>query len=303
MNLKSFVASVKRGEVLLPRIRDWLVEQETLQREGKASRKDRVIKDATLTIECFKERIGEFNHGEFKGQFFHPSQLGACMRQKWLEEIGLGHSSDPNPDSLMRDWLVFETGTYLHVMFQNLCQMAGFLISRESAIVDVKLRILGHADGILEIDGTRYLLEIKTSNSRNYTALRAVKDAHKRQVHAYMKSLKLTRAVVVYIDKDRGEAKEFVVLFDQAYYDVYVAERIDDFFKRVENGLMPDREGANPNAMPCSYCQFQRICYEKDKLNEIANQLWAKKMLREKKGKKLLLWKLSRLKSTQVISE
>ena len=263
MSLSSFIKTLKSDGVLLPVLRKHLLDEDRKISSGLAEHKEMVIRDAQQTIDCFTERMSEYNHRQtLEGELFHPSQLGGCLRAQFYGQFKAPKDGMRSSTDLLRSALIFEFGTYVHVLFQNLCERAGVLTERESAIVNPKLRIIGHGDGQLLIDGHKYLLEIKTVNDRGFAALQGVKDAHKQQIHAYMKALKLDAAVVVYINKNTSELREYVVNYHEAYYQEHVAKRITSYFDCVRALRLPAREGESPSRMPCSYCDFRRICFD-----------------------------------------
>jgi hypothetical protein len=274
MSLTALIQSMSRKEVLLPKLRSFLrAEQERLN--GKAFKdKAAVIQDAKMTIACFKERISEYNHNSFDGEFFHPSQLGGCIRAAWFDVKKAPKLK--RDEDLFRVHMIFETGTYIGVMFQNLCERAGVLVRREVPIVDRVNKILGHADGIVKVQGVKYVLEIKTINARLFAeAKKAGKPtaSNKRQIMAYMKSLGLQWGIVVYLEKDRHNAIEYVVQYDEDFYQKYVAKRIKLFFKQVRRNEIPDREGESPMKAPCMWCPYIRICFDTNGLKRFMKKL------------------------------
>ena len=81
MSLNLLIKSLSKGEVLLPYLRDFVEQEYHAERAGKITHKQIVAQDARMTIACFKDRLATYNHGEPIGDFFHPSQLGTCLRQ------------------------------------------------------------------------------------------------------------------------------------------------------------------------------------------------------------------------------
>jgi hypothetical protein len=268
-SLSIFINSLQRGEVVLPALKHYLMREQAQLESGAVHHKDIVIRDAEQTIACFKERKIEYNHREdLDGEYFHPSQLGKCMRAVFLSHFKAPEDEPATGTDLLRGAVVLEFGTYVHVIVQNLCERAGILVSREVAIVDKVNRHLGHADGKIKVGGEEYLLEIKTINARGYSALRAPHEAHKKQVHAYMRSLGLKWACILYFEKDGAKFKEFVVAYSEDYYRKEVAARIDKFFKHVRAKTLPDRETPSPNRFPCTFCAHRRLCYDEPALNK-----------------------------------
>lgn len=260
MSLEALAKSISKQEVLIPRLRNFLAEESDMIKAEKIRRKQVVIRDAKMTIKCFRDRIEDYNHGEFKGELFHPSQLGTCQRKLWYHHNHAPKDVQSSTD-LVREWLIFETGTYIGVMIQNLCQRAGLLTRREVAIVDHRNKILGHADGEIKIGKVYYVLELKTINSRGFTKLSEPQKSHVKQAHAYMKSLKHEFAIILYIEKDRHALKEFVVPFSAKFYEEHVAQRIKKHFRNLKRNTPPEREGENPRLMPCTFCCFKRVCF------------------------------------------
>ncbi len=274
MSLKIFINSMRKGEMLLPILRKHLAKEAQDEASGKISHKDLVVKDAERTIRCFKARKEEYNHREqLEGDYFHPSQIGGCLRAMFYAEFEAPRDNTQNGADYLRSHLVFEVGTYFHVLFQNLCQRAGVLVSREIAIQDKPNKHLGHADGIIRIAGDKYLLEIKTINGRGFASLKEVKEAHKQQTHAYMKSLNLKGCIVIYYNKETSELKEYFIAYSNKFYIEKVANRIAAYFGYKRRKQLPPSEGGSPYRMPCTYCDFKKICF--DKARSLA---WVKKL-------------------------
>jgi hypothetical protein len=273
MSLKSIIASVSRGKVLMPVIQDFIAARQRKLRKGAITRRGETLRGAKQTIRAMKRRIEEFNHGEeIEGEYFHPSALGTCLRMMWLAHFKAPIDIRP-PDDELKTYLIFETGSWFHVMMQNLFARAGILEASEIPIKDDKLRILGHADAIVRLD-TRYLVELKTINSRQFTLLgNQPKQAHNQQLHAYMKALKLKWGIILYYDKDRSALKEFVIPFDEDFYKEFCEARISRYFKHVRKKTPPDREGTGPTQPPCSWCNFATTCYSSTRMKKLVRAL------------------------------
>lgn len=272
MSLRALAESIDRKEILLPILQKFLKDEKAAIESGKKTRKDVEIEEANLTIKAEEERKREFNHGEEVGRYFHPSALGVCLRRLAFGVFQAPVNDAKGGNEFLREYMVFAIGTAVHIAFQNLCDRAGVLKRREAAIESKKLELLGHADGILSINDLAYVLEIKSINTRGMTMLRAPKPEHVKQVHAYMRVLKIDCAIVVYIDKDRSSFKEYVVPFDRAYYMKEVRKRKNKAFRCIDNRKLPLAEGDSPHRFPCSFCEFSRICYD-----SMGLAAWAKK--------------------------
>ena len=275
MGLSSLFKSVNAQEILLPVLRRFVLQEAENARKDSVHARNAVIEDARLSEATFKERRQLYaagNKSRHSGMF-HPSSVGRCARELWFQEMGVKGSEHQAGHDALRTHFIFEVGTVFHIIFQNLCQRAGVLVKREVAILDTKLRVEGNADGILQIDGKRYLLEIKTINGREFSLLAATKDAHKRQLTLYMKSTGLPECVVIYFDKDRAELKEFLVKFDPVFYEEYCAKRVRAHHHNVATKTMPERESEGPTKPPCRFCSFQILCWSTDALKKFSADL------------------------------
>jgi CRISPR/Cas system-associated exonuclease Cas4 (RecB family) len=261
MGLKNLLLELSGQEVLIPRLRQFLVDQARRERSDSESHRKAVIEDALLSAETFKRRAEEYNHDDpTTKRYFHPSSIGRCLRELWFKRFKAPAFSQGDGREL-ESFLTFETGTYLHVVIQNLCHRAGVLLKREVEVLDHARRIIGHADGILKLNGRRYLLELKTINSRGFISLQAPKHAHVQQATAYMEVLGLTSAVILYFNKDNGALREFVVSFDEELHAKEVAGRIKTLRQCVKQRVAPDREGFTPKEQPCRYCDYTTLCF------------------------------------------
>ena len=279
MSIGTLANSLERGERLLPVLRLFL-DKENKRLKGKSGKNQQaVLDDADMTIATFQERKEEYNHSrKMKGDFFHPSQLGRCLRETWFDYLDAPRLELKR--DLLNEHMVFETGTYVGVVFQNLCQRAGVLVKREAPIVSAKLKMLGHADGVINPIKEHGVLETKTINSRGFSTTTAPKHAHVQQAHSYMKGLGLKWASIVYLEKDRHQAKEFVVPFSESFYQEHVRERIDNFFTCFHDKTPPDREGNSPDEPPCRWCPYARTCFGTSELKSFLKSLSPRKRIK-----------------------
>jgi CRISPR/Cas system-associated exonuclease Cas4 (RecB family) len=296
MSLSNLIKSITGGEILLPVLRKYLIKEADLLDSGKLKHHEQVKQDALMTVKCFLDRYADYNHGtgDYEG-YFHPSQVGTCQRALWYGHKGATPNESFNGNLVLRDHFTFEFGTYFGVLFQNLCERAGVLKSRESLVVCHKYKIVGHADGELLIDGREYILEIKSTNDRRFTAIqKAPNESHKKQVMTYMNVRKLKWAIILYYNKERASFKEFVIPYEESYFQKECLPRITSMQKSVKGNVPPPREGSNVRLFPCSFCEFSRICYdselEKDFLTKLKNDSKGKPAI---KGKKLTIRCLS----------
>jgi len=279
------------GEVLTPLLKKFTQKESLETAQGIISRKEPVIHDSKLSIEAFKDRIEEFNHGEddkLTSRYFHPSAIGKCKRAIFFDIKGAPQNEKPVPVSeYLRTHFTFEVGTYFHVLFQNLCERAGLLTKREAAIINHKYKIIGHMDGELTIDGERYALEIKTSGSwayGRYVSSNAPDHAHVMQMTLYMGCLGLDKGIIFYFDKDRSNTKEFIVEFDPKLFEKLIGV-INNFRADLSTNNLPAKEGDNPSLYPCRFCAFSEVCFDNNKVAKFMDTLSTQESDDEKEDK------------------
>lgn len=126
----------------------------------------------------------------------------------------------------------------------------------------------GHCDGraknVPEAPKTEHVAEFKTMNDKSFKdtvkkGVKVSKPGYYAQVQAYMKGLKLTRALFVAVNKN-----------DDSYY----VERIpldkgfaDDLYRKAETivlSTVPDENPFPPNWYECRWCSAKEICESRE---------------------------------------
>jgi hypothetical protein len=162
------------------------------------------------------EVVNEFKPAD---RYFHPS--GDCMKCKRLlffEKSERFHLPPQDiPPALTR---TFHIGQAVHSLVQVWVKKMGELdgyphsvMGPEVSALDEKLNISGSIDDIIEFpSGKRYVLEIKTMNSNQFSRLTSPKSDHLMQVQIYMLVMGVDEAIVLYIAKDwPHDMKEYKV--------------------------------------------------------------------------------------------
>lgn len=274
---ENVITSLKQGSLLLPRLASFLEKEALAQNEDREIRGELVRRDSVLTIKAMKHRYAEFAHGVTAdprtSKYFHPSSLGQCLRKMWFEKFKAPRDRRHRDDAF-KSYLTFEFGTYLHIIFQNLCHRAGLLHKREFRLVNDEHQIIGTCDGILKIDGQFYILEIKSINSNQWGSVQqAPKFEHRQQLLSYMRALNLRWGIIVYVNKDRSICKEYVIAYEQAVYIEHVRDRIAGFRTHIKKRTLPAREGESADRMPCTFCPYPSTCFTPEKLKAFVYSL------------------------------
>lgn len=124
----------------------------------------------------------------------------------------------------------------------------------------------GHADGVAlgipEAPKTWHLLEMKTSNSRDFAAIKKHgvqkhKPVHYAQMQIYMSELKLTRALYMVVCKETDALYAERVEFKPTVAKTLIqkAERI------IFSTTPPERIADRPDAFACKWCPAKQLCH------------------------------------------
>jgi len=119
--------------------------------------------------------------------------------------------------------------------------------------------VSGRADAILCLNNENYVLDIKSINSYIFKNMQAPKEENVCQVQLYMHFFDIKKAILLYVDKDQQDIKEFLVDYDQtlckSLLDKFYALKDD-----IEQNKIPARLSDYGRNWQCSYCQYKDIC-------------------------------------------
>ena len=228
-----------------------------------------------------------------RGSPLRLSNAGKCARQTAYAL----HKFEPEPISPRR-LRTFEFGNLVEEAMLVWLERAGIevLDAQREVTLDCGggLKVSGHIDGIVQIDGKDWLLEIKSiaTDSFIYAAKDGPDYSYLGQSNAYMAARGLDRTVFVYCDKNDQDLCEPVVLANPV-----ILQQVKDRLHRVAASTpdnLPEREhapvaekgawrgGKAPLGTPselvtksgwykptgrkilpwqCGYCDFHRHCW------------------------------------------
>ena len=132
---------------------------------------------------------------------------------------------------------------------------------REWRVVSLDMNIAGRTDGILEVDGHRYVLELKSANSNSYETLSSSNLLLKfiKQVGLYMYVTGEENSMVIVENKNTQEYKVFYYklsdLMKQDYFVSYI-----ESVKELKSKLVDFRKGmivAPKLHAECASCKYK----------------------------------------------
>lgn len=194
---------------------------------------------------------------ERKG-YLHPSSAGKCWNSQLFEAYGVFAD---HPEELQQ---IFALGHSIHAQVQDVWSNAGVLHAVEQEVIWPDYHISGHADGVGVINGSQFVLEIKSAS--RYSFLNgAPYAAHIEQVQLYMHILNIKSALLLYINKDfmnygiRLDMLSFNNYFDGRWFKmIYVPYDVSKIIDRINAYDQIVHKFNN-------FCVFDEIVYDASK--------------------------------------
>lgn len=213
-----------------------------------------------------------------KSKTFAPSSV-RCPRISWFRLRGVQPDTVKKPDKVLEFSAV--VGTACHELIQRtLIQKFGddwidvndhlselnpsYTYSVEKhgyesrvTIEDPPIRFA--VDGIIRIDGIKYLLEIKSSEYNSWKDLAEPKPHHRDQVVCYSSLLNLEHVLMIYIDRMYGDVKcfEIKIPIDELQSTWNMFKYVQDM---VDSNLAPEKLPPGDGWCNPSMCNYYEKC-------------------------------------------
>ncbi len=203
-----------------------------------------------------KELIDKFYLDEQKKRqqaHFYVTDAGKCPRAVFFKL-----KNAPRKKLDARILRIFEIGENFHRNIFNVLYRLRIGVTTEVIIPKNEL-VSGRADAILCIDKENYVLDIKSMNSMVFRRLKEPKEENIYQIQLYLHYLNIKKGILLYIDKDRQEIKEFHVVYDAGLVKSLLKD-FKELKKKVDSNIVPKRFSGYPKNWQCMYCQFKDIC-------------------------------------------
>jgi CRISPR/Cas system-associated exonuclease Cas4 (RecB family) len=185
---------------------------------------------------------------------FYISESGKCPRA-----IFFRFKRAPKKEFEAERLRIFEFGNHIQQMVLRPLESLGLVETTEVSIPPQQI-ISGRADIILSINGERYVVDVKSISGRmNLAKMEKPMPDHYEQVQLYLHFFKIKKGILLYVNKDTQELKDFV--FD---YDPYLAEKLLKRFEnlklKIESNIIPARLSDYPINWQCQSCEYREIC-------------------------------------------
>jgi len=205
-----------------------------------------------------KELIDKFyldREKEKEQHHFYISDAGRCPRTVFFK-----FKKAPREELEARVLRMFDYGDYIHqfIMKPLLAKKEVYVVSAEVNIDSQEL-ISGRADAIISDGKELYVLDIKGINGSIFNSLTQPKEEHIDQLQLYLHFFKREKGILLYVNKDTLELKEFFVSYDPARSKMLL-NSLAKLKTKIEANIIPSRLPNYPENWQCQYCQFREIC-------------------------------------------
>jgi len=153
---------------------------------------------------------------------------------------------------------MFDHGDYIQMQILSILFSLGIVRAAEVKIPPHEL-ISGRADAIVTLNNELYVVDFKSMNSLVFKSLTAPKEENVNQIQLYLHFFKIPKGILLYINKDTLELKEFFI----EYNSQLVKRLLENFYilkQKIDADIIPARLKSFPNDWQCQYCQFFEIC-------------------------------------------
>lgn len=192
---------------------------------------------------------------------FHASSLGISVGACGRRNVYLLRGVEKQNIFDARILRVFANGHAVHERIQNMLEGMGLNAESEIPIVYEEPPIRGHADGVLEWEGRKILIEIKSCSStvfNNRLQWKAPKKEHVAQANIYAYVLGLDYIWVIYECKDTQNTKIFEVKTDVEAAEKQISKWHAEWLC-FKDGELPKRP-YKPGSPTCSGCDLKNVC-------------------------------------------
>lgn len=192
---------------------------------------------------------------EYAAGTYYPGELPFCLRAQYFRYTQPAKALGPDRENLFGVGLLWQACVEEALQQANVTVLEARKI-RKLKVPDSGLVLLCEPDFVVEIDGAKLVVELKTAAS--LAKFSEPMREHVLQVSAYMQVTKTADALIVYLNKQSGEVKEFPVHLEPENL-LLLFERARRLDQALQDRALPARVGAGQE-WQCKACVFVTEC-------------------------------------------
>ena len=205
-----------------------------------------------------KELINKFYLDQRKDReqhHFYITDAGKCSRAIFFK-----FKKAPREEMEARVLRLFDHGDSIHrLIMKPLLSMREIHVVASEVDIPPQELIRGRADAIISDGKELYVLDIKSMNSMVFKNLNQPKEEHINQIQLYLHYLDPQKGILLYVNKDSQELKEFEMFYDPKRAHTLL-KALSDLKIKIDSNVIPPRILEWPGNWQCQYCQFKEIC-------------------------------------------
>lgn len=252
-NVTKTLRRARAQAILIP-----LIYEAAFQAEDKLKRG--ALEDMYFQEEVYQREKQRKQHKRTRERYLHPSSLSGCERAQVFRFQKAPKGSAGTPEDTFKSFCRFHIGTSFHVMLQTLLKWHGSMLESEIMFRYPPLWLEGSCDGVVVIDGIKWVVEFKSMDTHAFSQLCKPKDDHIEQGNLYMHVLGIPRVIFLYWDKSKHYLKEYRYTQDPLVMKE-IRRKSEQIVWNVWKGTIPDKPYSSGTKMPCSFCPYWNLCW------------------------------------------
>lgn len=232
--------------------------------------------DSDFLVEAIEEGYKELSKRKSKSKVsFAPStigyQSGTCPR-RWYYAFT---TKDLNVVTPVSGIATMMAGTGSHERLQSALTASGIKIDIEEEVTHEDPPIRGFVDAIVEIDGERVPVEIKTTIQEAFVFREAtgkVPAYNLIQLLIYMYILKSTKGILIYESKNTNRLVNVSVVLteERRKFVEYMLQWLREVKQAIDEEQFPERPKRwTKTGVKCKQCPFNEICWSDNSPTDI----------------------------------
>lgn len=186
---------------------------------------------------------------------FYITDAGKCSRAVFFK-----FKNAPRETIEAKILRMFDHGDQIHqLIMRPLLSIKEIHVVASEVKIGPQELISGRADAIVSDGKDLYVLDIKSMNSMIFKNLAEPKEENVNQLQLYLHFFKVQKGILLYVNKDSLELKEFSVNYDKNIVENILKE-LTELKAKIDKNIVPQRLLDYPNNWQCSYCVFKEIC-------------------------------------------
>ena len=184
---------------------------------------------------------------------FYITDAGKCGRAIFFK-----FKNVPRKKMEARVLRMFDHGDYIQMQILSILLSLGIVRASEVNIPPQEL-VSGRADAICTLGNELYVADFKSMNSMVFKNLQEAKAENVNQLQLYLHFFKIPKGILLYVNKDTLELKEFLVNYNPTLAQALLKD-LAILKSKLNANIIPQRLPEYPENWQCQYCQFKEIC-------------------------------------------